>query len=163
MFHYKLSKYSRLEKDESWTSISDINASFAEQKLTETEYLSWEDSYITVIMNFLDEVNVESLKIVRLEDNRGLEADDKRYFNLNDPYIKIRGGESLSDDRLETVFRLCLREVLWIRAEHINGTYVTFGYDFYVNLGSPKKLHADNLNTTQNKLYLRMQSEDPHE
>jgi hypothetical protein len=166
MKHFKLSKYSNSDyenTDDTWTSVSDIGHEFRNEILTRNDYLLVEDKYVEVLHLFLNRPQCNDFKVLRYEDNRGLETNNNSYFNISDPMLKIRGGEILSVDIMLVLFRLCLREVMWLRLQSKSGCYITFGYDFYVNIGVSDEVEIDKKLFESSGLFLRSEDDDPHE
>jgi hypothetical protein len=166
MKHFKLSKYSNADYEDvesTWTSVSDIGQRFNNNILIREKYLLVEDGYIDVLHSFINCNKCGSFRVLRYEDNRGLKVHEGNYFNISEPMLKIRGGEVLSVDTMLVLFRLCLRETMWLRLQSESGCYISFGYDFYVNLGGPDNIEISQKLLDSSGLFLRTQAEDPHE
>ncbi len=108
-----------------WTSISDIGRSFDGIVLTQSEYQRVEDLYVEIAVSFLSESGAASLQII------GLESSDRHL----EPGIALANGTQLSEENLAPVIRLALREQIWCRLEEEGGSFIHFGYDYYMYLG----------------------------
>ena len=133
MKHYQISKYSNQGYD-SWAAISDIGGFYDGKTFTKEAYLFTENLYIKFIDLFISQRN-DPFKVTSLMDLRGTPDADKRFFNLNSPFVKLRGGEYLDKKTILIISRLCLRELMGIRLETDNSSYITFGNDFYLRIG----------------------------
>jgi hypothetical protein len=133
MKHYQISKYADQESD-TWSAVTDIGNVYQGEKLSKEEYLRVENSYIDFIEEFLAQ-RTTTYKVKFLMDLRGEDDADKSLFSLDSSDIKIRGGEYLETESIVTISRLCLRDLMGIRLEADNGSYITFGNDFYLRVG----------------------------
>ena len=61
------------------------------------------------------------------------------------------------------ILRLCLREVMWLRLQSTSGCYITFGYDFYFNIGATDDVKIDKQLFESSGLFLRIEDDDPHQ
>ncbi|GEM77544.1 hypothetical protein [Vibrio sagamiensis] len=134
MKHYQISKYSEQESD-TWSAVTDIGNIYYGQKLSQKEYLRVEDLYIEFIERFLSS-NTLMYKVKFLMDLRGEDGADKYFFDLDCCDIKIRGGEYLNTESILVISRLCLRDLMGVRLETDCGSYITFGSDLYLRIGT---------------------------
>ncbi len=127
MNNYRISKYNPIYrqdgiyKKEEWTSMSDIGRIYDNIMFTPEMYLTVEQSYLSVIKCFCEQLNVNSLTVVGLED----------YNCLCDFY---NGQEVRLNDILQ-ISQDCLREKYWCKLESKN-FFIHFGYDYYLYVGS---------------------------
>mgnify|MGYP000872317245 CR=1 FL=1 len=136
MNHFSVNRSNSAEVD-SWSSISDVGSSFSDGVLTAEGYLEVENEYVNFVSHLLPSIDVEmsGYKIKSLEDRRGLFSLDEYCFGLDDPRVKLCGGELVSKCELLLIVRLCLRDLLWARLEKEDGSYITFGYDMNLYVG----------------------------
>lgn len=126
MNRYRISKYNplyrcagRYLKDE-WTDFSDIGKIFEGNVLTEQEYLSVEQNYISCLVDILRLADVDVLSITALEC-----YEDVPWKNQQRVSIEI----------MPELFQNCLRNKCWCKLEE-QKAYIHFGYDYYVYIGS---------------------------
>jgi hypothetical protein len=130
VFEFRVTKYDPAFRDNGgaytrneWTSIGDIGRAFSGEVLTEAEYQRVEDAYTVVVIAFLQEAGVTSLKVVGLENHSA---------------IPLSFGEGSILDAVEAgiVLRRVLREEFWCRLERPNA-FIHLGYDYYMYVGVP--------------------------
>lgn len=159
MKHYQISKYSGQEGD-TWSAVTDIGKIYEGERLSQAEYLRVEDLYIKFIERFLTK-NTATYKVKFLMDLRGEDGADKSLFNLDSWNIKIRGGEYLDTASIITISRLSLRDLMGLRLEADCGSYIAFGYDFYLRIGVSDECCLDTSST--NGLFINQMDNDPDE
>ena len=133
MRHYQVSKFLEGE-GESWSSVTDIGKVFSGKQLSVDEYITVENIYIEVIAKFINKIK-KRFKVKFLMDLRGEDDAEQWLFEIDNPYLKVRGGEYLGRDDILSLCRLSLRDLLGIRLQSDDGDYITFGHDFYLRLG----------------------------
>ncbi len=126
MYTYRVCKYNPKYRSKSgvylkdeWTDYSDIGSEFEGKTFTEAEYLTVEQNYIVCITDILNELNIDSLQIQRLEKG-----------NTN----TWENGQRISKESLVSLIRDCLRNDCWCQLADIN-FYLHFGYDYYIYVG----------------------------
>jgi len=107
-----------------WTSVSDVGSAFSGVVLTQEEYDSAENAYISAAKAFLEETGVNSVRIAGLED------PDARH-----PQFCESAVIPVADVGL--VLAMLLREDLWCRLE-ADEAFIHVGYDFYMYVGTSK-------------------------
>jgi hypothetical protein len=126
MSNYRLSKYRPdVSSHDEWTSVSDIGRTHGGEALTHEAYLRVESLYLDAIADF-----------IALADVAGLNATDVEQVPAGDIAALADADGLLAGDTLREVARKVLREELWCRLAGAKGTYVHFGYDYIVYLGS---------------------------
>jgi hypothetical protein len=138
-FRYRLTKYDPKYRDENghyqkieWTYFAQVGQSIGSKTLSEHEYCKVEDAYISSILSFLRESNIENLMLTNVQvgdANREIASD-------------LRNGKICSLEEAENLFRFVLREVLWCKFEWKNVAYVHFGWDNYLYIGLPRSCPA---------------------
>lgn len=149
MFAIRATKYDPAKRDargvfhdNEWTSVSDIGKMFDGEVLTADEYLAAEDAYIAAIFQMLEAADLSRLSIELLEEKgptgrRRLQQLDTR--QLRERLGAIAIGDELDRERIELISRLSLREALWCKLAGKYDTYVHFGWDYYMYLGSQRE------------------------
>jgi len=70
-----------------------------------------------------------------------IETQSIKHLHINDGVFaacrKIQNNEIVTGNALENVLRGCLREYMWCRMSDLHGSYIHFGYDYYVYIGLP--------------------------
>ena len=122
---YRITKYNPIyringiyNRDE-WTAISDVGKSYNGKIFTFEEYLAVEKSYLSVIENILQELNIKSVRI-------------KQGENI---YSKLNNSVLYSQEDVLLVARGCLREEFWCKLVSKN-FFIHFGYDYYMYIGA---------------------------
>jgi hypothetical protein len=119
-----------------WTSVSDFEKSDPSRL---KEYLSTEDLYWQVTKEFLCAADIAKMEIKELEifDISGRNITDlERNSTSFVADIGLTNGMVVDLSTMEGIFRAALRECVWCKIIGKQNTFVHFGYDYYVYLGS---------------------------
>ncbi|WP_434799127.1 hypothetical protein [Terrisporobacter vanillatitrophus] len=148
MMNYRISKYDPKYRDEhgiytrnEWTSISDVGEYFNGYEVTMEEYLDTENKYVKAINIILDYLKISYLYIMELEKYEDTITEINNDFCQNDIDRNdfIKEGQELNRKEINYVIKSTLRERFWCglysKATHI---IIKPGYDFYINIISPK-------------------------
>jgi hypothetical protein len=144
MHTYRLTKYDprRREPDgaylkDDWTSIADIGQVIAGAIFTQEQYLAVEAAHVQTVIRLCHRAGVDSLSVSDLERRNTTLMRD-----LDDGVLErcseVSNGMSVAQQQLEHVIRGCLREYIWCRLFDSAGSYIHFGYDYYVYVGLPE-------------------------
>lgn len=147
MIRLRATKYDPANRDDDgryladeWTSIDDIGSSFRGHTLTESEYLAVEGAYISAIRDLMIASELEVLRIVDIEERTAIQEGCLLNTHVLQQEVgKLSLGSLVVDGRIATLARLALRGVIWCKLHGDNGTYVHFGYDYYMYLGTDLK------------------------
>lgn len=141
--NYRITKYNpifRVEgkgytKDE-WTAISDVGEKYNNIEFTMKEYLSMEKKYCQSIKKFLNAYNITSLKI----DLFGSIYKRRKLKKIigKEKTKKLKKGNILNLEDIIQFSILCLREDIWCMFSGENSTYLHFGDDYYIFIGTDK-------------------------
>ncbi|MDM5281761.1 hypothetical protein QUF95_30965 [Paenibacillus silvae] len=151
-YFWQMSKYKEDElplyqqgKKETWTSVSDIGKVIYGEKVTVSDYLNVEDSFVEGIKAFMTCTKSTQLTIKQLEKplqievikadviQKGFSSDyNNTMFNL---YQLLERGTKVNFDEIEHLIRLALREYIWVQLES-DSMFVRFDYDYYVDIGA---------------------------
>ena len=141
MQEFRVTKYNPIFRNEDgsykldeWTSYSDVGSLVSLE-----EYLEVESSYINTAINFMKNSDVESLKIVGLEDS--------------DEVSKLKNNETILISNIEKILKSILRDEFWCTLESKNG-FIHFGYDYYMYLGVLNFDYSLKQNAEQNNLFV---------
>lgn len=134
-FQYRVTKYNPQYRDErsggylldEWTSICDIGKVFNGEVVTKEEYDFVEDAYVKSVLSFMDDMDIQALKLISLENTR----------NYKDDRLTIEDNKFYNKAEIEILTRLILRGEIWTKLIHDN-MFVHFGYDYYMYIGVNK-------------------------
>ena len=148
MMNYRISKYNPKYIDEhgiytrdEWTSISDVGEYFNGYEVTMEEYLDTENRYVKAIDIILDYLKISYLYIMELEKyENDITNTSNDFCQKNIDRIDfINEGQELNRKEINYVIKATLRERFWCglysKTTHI---IIKPGYDFYINIISPK-------------------------
>jgi hypothetical protein len=120
---------------ETWTSCDDIGKKESHGHLLSTaEYLDVEGRYVESIRAFIDNARVPDLCAYNVEF-WDMDNSSRRDLGLDDVFDGSsvpEEGAAIPPERLENIFRRCLREVAWLEIGHRGRFLIHFGYDLRV-------------------------------
>ena len=173
MISWRITKYNPAYRDENhkymnceWTSISDRGKSFDGKKLSASDYIAVENSYIEAVLIFMNRLEITSLTVKKLE-----KTDNS--FKLQKPsnlysaemikfYNSIENNIVIGKREIQYLCRLVLREHLWCKLEENKTMFVHFGYDYYMYIGSNKRFKGI-INTIANTGLFIEEFESPYD
>lgn len=172
MFSWRITKYNPAYRDEKnrymnceWTSISDIGRLFAGKKLSFSDYITVENSYIEAVLTFMISLAITSLTVKNLEKNYNSFKLDKEPNSYSEEMIEfynsIQDNAIITKREIQYLCRLVLREHLWCKLETNNTMFVHFGYDYYMYIGSNKRFEGV-INTIANTGLFVEEFESPY-
>ncbi len=154
MFCWRITKYDPKNRNElgyylkdEWTEYGDIGRSFDGKIFTYEEYVIVEDAYIQAVLLFMDCLEIDSLKVISLEDTHG-----KNPESISVESIKIKNNEYYKKEMIIFIIKSILRYKLWCKLESEN-MRVDFGYDYYMGLAC-SKLCMSTIKKIENELGL---------
>ena len=127
---------------------------FGGEVLTFEEYRKVENAYVASALRFLTEAGLNSLKVTSLETKNLSGVEKSRLADIPFEPNLVEEGMSASDETLESICRLVLREVLWCRLESQEGFYIHFGWDYYMYVGSTVPSEKSVLYGRQRSLFI---------
>ena len=145
MYYYRITKYNPIYRPEEggysndeWISISDIGLYFNGVQFTAPEYFAIEDKYWETIKYLLELCNIRTLRVCKLYKDKDIPQlfTNNKFFDISPLENANLNGKTISLPEIEMVVRLCLREEIWCKLESENGSYVDFGYDYYMYFGT---------------------------
>jgi hypothetical protein len=126
-----------------WTAFSDIGRKFAGRVLTKAEYMRVETLYLDALETFLGEAEIPTLRIRDLELHKLSGATAKGW----------RENQSLHRSDVRRFATMVLRNKLWARLEAPRRAFVHFGYEYYMYIGTSKKVPNAVAATTASGLF----------
>ena len=146
MISWRVTKYNpkhRNEEDvylnDEWTSCHDIGKLFDGKVFTVNDYLAIENAYIEVVLSFMKNVNITTLKVKCLEKyNESVAPKDTSLGYTTEMiklYVELHEDSILGTEDIQNLCRLVLREQLWCKLENDHKMFVHFGYDYYMYIG----------------------------
>ena len=146
MFNYQITKYNPVYRDEQrrylrdeWTAYSDIGRKYNDEIFTLEQYLEIEDKYIQAIIQFMKCNKVTSLRVTKLEKKSGPVRDTDWTQEMKNIHENIKNRILVSEEDLENICRLILREYLWCRLRNDKNMEVDFSYDYYMDIASKSR------------------------
>ena len=150
-FFYRITKYNPKYRDKNgyylfqdeWTCYSEIGSTSGTKILTYKEYLETEKKYIDAIILFMACLNIDDLRIKKLERHKSIFKDLKQDPNTNQEmlelFIQVKNNEKISMFEIENLCKLILRNYLWCMLENDQIMFVHFGWDYYMYIGSERE------------------------
>ena len=168
MFSWRITKYNPCNRDingiytlpDEWTSYSDIGTVRDGKVFAYEDYKKIEDAYVASILMIMDCNAVQKLKVVGLEKRGPLISYSYISEDMKEMYDKVRDGIYCSEDTINVVARLVLREKLWCKFES-SSMFVHFGYDYYMYIGSAQMCKKEIQKIQEIGLYVEEQ-ESPY-
>jgi hypothetical protein len=151
MHRWRITKYDpRLRNDaghylgDDWIGAAQIGGVFSGTLLTEQEYLRVEHLYVTAALRLWAASGEPALQIKKLETSSpfGLPAQGEALSDVGfDGWFPVDDAFITTPQLVAAMVRWCLRDFGW--CELVAGTFdITFGYDFYMFVGSNDALDA---------------------
>ncbi len=114
-----------------WTSYSELGKEFVDGILTLDSYTEVENKYVLAVRSFFERAGISRFLIDEVE--LGNEEIESVAVNGS---LHLVAGSYLPLDQLECVIRMSLREEVWCKLSGAHQSYLHFGYDYYVYVGS---------------------------
>ncbi|MFA1642813.1 hypothetical protein AB5N96_08100 [Chryseomicrobium imtechense] len=146
MYRYGISKYDPRLRDKSrryfkedWTGVGDIGKVYEGEKLTVSDYLKVEDTYVSVIEAILTVMNIPKLHVTNLRRVYSLKELWKYHGHheglydskMIDYFSRAEGKKVVKKQEVETLIRLLLREDLtYLRMGYKDDLTIIIGYDY---------------------------------
>lgn len=148
----KISKYNPAFRNmngeytiDEWTSVSDV---VKYDGFDIDIYLETERKYWVVLHSILKSLSISELKLFEVEMydlNKGNESNIEKDSAKFCQEIDLTNGMMVNLSEFEKLFEAAMREVVWFKACDENGTFVHFGYDFYLYCGSKLNFRWENV------------------
>lgn len=140
MLYWRITKYDPQYRDnrgaylkDEWTEYEDIGKTFEGKTLTLEEYLKTEDAYIQAILLFMEDLNIDSLRISCLE------KDGRRPKRVLVDSIDIVNNTYVNKKSIVPIIRLILRGKTWckFKAEQMHIDFHSEFYTFIISIKRP--------------------------
>ena len=135
MFCWCITKYDPKNRDKNrvylkgeWTEYGDIGKIFEGKELTYEEYVKVEWAYIQAVLFFMDCLDINSLKIISLEQV------GKKVQDIDVDGNVIKNNVFYEKEMVVFIIRSILRYRFWCMLE-AEGMRVRFDFDYYMTLG----------------------------
>lgn len=154
-------------KAEDWSSVSDIGRVFNGETLTVQDYLKTESAYTKAALDvFTHSGQKMTVTALEMADRPWLEdtlktVDLGSSLELDPALERAQERQALSPKVFETLTRLCLRELLWLRFSEPGRASVHFGYDYYMYFASNLDLTDCLTRARQNGLFVESLKSQP--
>jgi hypothetical protein len=144
MNYYRITKYNPIYRNhagwhvrDDWTSISDIGKQYNGVIFTFSDYIRYENAYISAIRLAMRSNTVSRLQLCGIEKGYPKDYIDILEHDTIEYIDKIRNGNFVDYSNIDFCVRMILREMLWVKLID-KDMVVKFGYDYYMYIGSRK-------------------------
>ncbi|MDO5552336.1 MAG: hypothetical protein Q4G68_01115 [Planctomycetia bacterium] len=150
----RITKYDPANRDQQghytkndWISIGDIGNSYDGKIFTAADYFAMEDAYCESVKLLLQAQKIDHLFISRYSRTVSIPSffTSTKFYNMRDELIRPL-HLSQSWNAIEIMIRLTLREEFWCSFKGKYGTYLHFGYGFYMFYGSKRSVDLSTIN-----------------
>jgi len=142
MYSYRVTKYNPCYRDEKgsflkdeWISVGDIGRLYNGEIFKFSEYLQYENAYISAVRIVMKANGVSSLRVIDIEKKTSYDFHDISMLNAKEYIDLIKNKHIINYSNVDFCIRLILREMLWGILESPD-MFVHFGYDYYMYIGS---------------------------
>lgn len=143
-FQWRVTKYNPDFRDENgyytiaeeWACPSEIGIFINGKEFTVNEYLQVEAAYINSIIKFMEESNIDSLRILQLEK---MISEEDRTSPLYEPKFEklvLKEDLMVNKNELRLICKMVLRNFIWCKLYSKDQFFIHFGYDYYMYIGS---------------------------
>ena len=142
-YQWRVTKYNPKFRDEfghytlieEWTCPSEIGKTINEKEFTLDEYLRVEAAYINSVIKFMEESNVDSLRILQLECNVSEEDKKSPLYEKGFEKLVLKEDSVIDKNEIHLICKMVLRNFLWCNL-YSKEFFVHFGWDYYMYIGS---------------------------
>ncbi len=147
MYYYQVTKYNPIYRNEKgwytkdeWTDFSCVGQEFEGKLCTLKDYEYIEYLYIKAVLAFMDCMKIDYLICSKLEKrSKSLHAKEVS-SELRALYERTYLGMKVSKNEILIFLKLVLRRYLWCELIHNeNKMFVSFSYDYYMDIGVEKE------------------------
>ena len=142
-YQWRVTKYNPKFRDEfghftlidDWIGPSQIGETINGKEFTLDEYLRVEAAYINSVIKFMEESNIDSLRVLQLESNRLEEEKISPLYEKEFENLILKEDVVLNQDEIRLICKMVLRNFLWCNL-YSKEFFVHFGWDYYMYIGS---------------------------
>lgn len=122
---------------EEWICPSEIGEIINGKEFTLDDYLRVETAYINAVIRFLEDSEVNSLRILGLEKT-DISKEDKSSVLYEPEFDQVVLKEDLkvNKNEIRLICKMILRNFLWCKLYSKDHFFVHFGWDYYMYIGS---------------------------
>ncbi|MFD2115631.1 hypothetical protein ACFSTH_11655 [Paenibacillus yanchengensis] len=141
MNSYKITKYNPTNSGnyDEWTSISDVGQEFSGVVFTIEEYLRVEEYYVNAITRIMKCIGISGLFVSDLHkdyETPKITLHHNIYTQqMKQLYGEISENQFVSNQDLQDLCKMILRELIGLRLVFEDKMFVHFGYDYYMYIG----------------------------
>jgi len=155
-----------------WTCPSEIGRYFDGKEFTSQEYLDTEQAYIVTVQKALSLFGINKLMvsgfvaygdddtiIKSLSSQTPTKTINELVFDVPSELkgssldilstIQIKEGSTFKISEVDKIIKLILRNIITCQLIAEDNTFVHFGYDFYVYIGTDKSIESYNMNISK--------------
>ena len=144
MNQWRVTKYNPKFRDEfghytlieEWTGPSEIGKTINGKEFTLDEYFRVEAAYIHSVIKFMEESNVDSLRVLQLESNRSEEEKISPLYEKEFEKLVLKEDSVIDKSEIHLICKMVLRNFLWCNLYSKDRFFVHFGWDYYMYIGS---------------------------
>ncbi len=146
-YQWRVTKYNPKFRDEfghftlieEWTCPSEIGKTINGKEFTLDEYLKVEAAYINSVMKFMEESNIDSLRILQLKSNRSEEDKTSPLYEKDFENLVLKEDSVVGKNEIRLICKMILRNFLWCNLYSKDNFFVHFGSEYYMYIGSNVK------------------------
>ena len=133
--------------------VTKYNPKFNGKEFTLDEYLRVEAAYINSVLKFMEESNVDSLRVLQLESDRLEEEKISPLYEKEFEKLILKEDAVLNKDEIHLICKMVLRNLIWCNL-YSKEFFVHFGWDYYMYIGSNVNCLTAMKFTTNNGLFV---------
>jgi hypothetical protein len=122
--------------NEEWTCPSEIGKIINGNEFTLDEYLLVEASYINSVIKFIEESNIDSLRILQLDSYISEEDKTSPLFEKEFEHLVLKEDSVVNINEVRLICKLVLRNFLGCQLYRKDHFFVHFSWDYYMFIGS---------------------------
>lgn len=121
---------------EDWTSPYEIGNSFDGNELTLEYYLRVEEAYIDSAISFMEESDIQSVRVLGLEGS--ITEEDRASFLYESEFegVVLKEDSLVDLGVLRLIMKMVLRDFIWCQLYDGDRFFIHLGTDYYMYIGS---------------------------
>lgn len=121
---------------EEWTCPSEIGEFINGKEFTFHEYLQVETAYINSMIKFMEESNIDSLRILQLDKKISEEDLTSPLYEQEFEKLVLKEDLLVNKNELRLICKMILRNFIWCKLYSKDQFFIHFGWDYYMYIGS---------------------------